>query len=43
VNDVHSAVIESQLSNSYAGVEAFTYMADTPEEVARKFEKQARV
>ena len=43
VNDEHSAIIESQSSNSYTGTEAFMYMANTPEEVAKKFKEQAQV
>jgi len=39
VNDEHSAIVESQSWNSYAGKEAFTYMVGTPEEVARMFEE----
>ena len=42
VNDEHSAVIESQSSNSYARMEAFAYMANISKEVARKFKKQDR-
>ena len=41
MNDEHSAIMESHLSNSYVEKEAFTYMASTLEEVARKFEEQA--
>jgi len=42
-NDEHSVIIESHLSNSYVEKETFTYMANTPEEVASKFEEQTRV
>jgi len=42
-NDEHSAIMESHSSNSYVEKEAFTYMTNTPEEVARKFEEQAQV
>jgi len=42
-NGEHSAIAESQSSNSYMEKEAFTYMAGTSEEVAKKFEEQARV
>ena len=34
VNNKHSAIIESQSSNSYVWMKAFAYMASTPEEVA---------
>ena len=37
VNDEHSAIVESQSSNS--SLETSAYMAGTPEEVARKFEE----
>jgi len=43
INDGHFAIMESHSSNSYVEAEAFTYMAGTPEEVARRFEEQARV
>jgi len=43
VNDEHSAIIESQSSNSTSEITAFAYMARTPKEVARQFEKQARI
>ena len=36
-NDEHSAIIESHSSNSYEETRTFTYMAGTPEEVARRF------
>ena len=35
--------MEFNSSNSYRETEAFTYMADILEEIARKFEEQARV
>ena len=38
VNDSHSAVEESQASNSSIEKEAFIYMTNTPEETARRFE-----
>ena len=43
VNDEHSAIVESQPSNSSSEIIAFAYTAGTPEEVARQFEKQAQV
>jgi len=43
VNDEHSAIIESQSSNSSLETTAFAYMAGTPEEVAKQFEEQVRV
>jgi len=43
VNDEHSAIIESQSLNSSSAITTFPYMAETPEEVARQFEEQARV
>ena len=39
VNDEHSAIIESQSSNSSSETTTFAYMAGTPEEVARQFEE----
>ena len=41
INDEHSAITKSQSSNSY--LEAFTYMASTPEEMARRSEELSRV
>jgi len=41
INDKHSAIVESLSSNSYARMEAFAYMADTLEEIAKRFEEQA--
>ena len=38
VNESHSAIAESQASNSSVEKEAFAYMANTPEEMARRFE-----
>jgi len=38
-NDEHSTVTESHSSNSYIEIEAFAYMANTPEEIARRFEE----
>ena len=35
VNDEHSAIAESQSSNSYMEKEAFIHMVNTPEELAR--------
>jgi len=43
LNDEHSAIIESQSSNSSLKTTAFAYMAGIPEEVARQFEEQAWV
>ena len=43
VNESHSAVAESQASNSSIEKEAFAYMINTPEETARRFEQQAQV
>ena len=43
VNDEHSTIIKSQSSNSSLETTAFAYMAGTLEEVARRFEEQARV
>jgi len=43
VNDEHSAIIKSQSSNSNSGITAFAYMAGTSEEMAKRFEEQARV
>ena len=42
-DDEHFAIVGSYSSNSYRGTEAFAYMADIPEEIARKFKEQARV
>jgi len=42
-SDEHSAIAESQSSNSYIEKEAFAYMAETPEEVVKRFEEQAKV
>jgi len=39
-SDDYSAIAESQSFNSYME-EAFTYMASTPEEVAKRLEEQA--
>ena len=43
VNDLHSAIAESQVSNSSIEKEAFIYMTSTPEETARRLEQQAQV
>jgi len=43
VNDSHSAITESQASNSSIEKEAFIYMTNTPEETARRLEQQAQV
>ena len=42
-SDEHSAIAESQSSNSYMENEAFAYMTSTPEEVTGRFKEQARV
>ena len=41
VNDSHSAIAESQASNSSMEKEAFIYMTSTPEEMAKCLEQQA--
>jgi len=43
VSESHSAIAESQASNSSIEKEAFAYMTNTPEETAKHFEQQARV
>ena len=43
MNDSHSAIAESQASNSFIEKGAFTYMMSTPEETARRLEQQAQV
>ena len=43
VNDKYSAIIESQSLNFSSKTTAFAYMAGSPEEVAKRFEEQARV
>jgi len=43
VSESHSAIAESQASNSSVEKEAFVYMANTPEETTRRFEQQAQV
>ena len=43
MNDSHSAVAESQTSNSSIEKEAYIYMTSTPEETARRLEQQAQV
>ena len=43
VNDSHSAIVESQASNSFIEKEAFKYMTNTPEEIAKRLEQQAQV
>ena len=42
VSEAHSAIAESQASNSSIEKKAFAYMAGTPEEMARRFEQQAQ-
>ena len=42
VSELHSAIVESQASNSFVEKEAFAYMAGTLEEIARRFEQQAQ-
>ena len=39
VSESHSAVAESQASNSSTEKEAFAYMTNTPEETVRRFEQ----
>ena len=43
VSESHSAVAESQASNSSIEKEAFAYMTNTPEETTWRFEQQAQV
>jgi len=43
VSEAHSAIAESQASNSSIEKEAFAYMAGTPKEMVRRFEQQAQV
>ena len=38
VSESHSAIAESQVSNSFVEKEVFAYIASTPEEMARRFE-----
>ena len=42
-SDEHFAIVESQSSNSYIEKKTFAFMAETPEEVVRRFKEQARV
>jgi len=42
VDDSHSAVVESQASNSSVEKEASAYMASTPEETARRLEQMQK-
>ena len=42
-DDEYSSIVESHSSKSYEETQAFAYIAGILEEVARKFEKQARV
>ena len=42
VNDEHSAIVESHSSNSQEETQVFAYMANTPKEMARRFEEQSR-
>ena len=42
-SDEHSAIAESQSSNSYMEKDILTYMAETPEEMAKRYQEQARV
>ena len=42
-SDEHSAIAESQSSNSYMEKKVFAYITKTSEEVAKRFEEQARV
>jgi len=41
LSKAHSAIVESQASNSFGEREAFIYMASTPEEIVRRFEQEA--
>ena len=43
MNNEHSAIIESQSLNSNSKTTPFAYMAGTPEEVAKQFDKQSCV
>ena len=43
VSESHSAIAESQASNSSMEKEAFVYMTNTPEETTRRLEQQAQV
>ena len=43
VNDSHSAIAESQASNSSIEKEAFIYMPNTPEQMARHLDQQAQI
>ena len=42
VSESHSAIAESQTSNSSVEKEAFAYMTSTLEEMARRFEQQVQ-
>jgi len=42
ISESHSAIAESQASNSSVEKEAFAYMASTPKEMTRRFEQQAQ-
>ena len=43
VNDDHSAIIKFWSSNSSSETTTFAYMAGTPQEMAKRFEEQARI
>jgi len=43
VSESHSAIAESQASNSSVEKEAFAYMTNSPEETTRRLEQQAQV
>ena len=43
VSESHSAIAESQASNSSVEKEVFAYMANTPEEMTRRLEQQAQI
>ena len=43
ISDEHSAIAESQSSNSYMEKEAFAFIAETLQDMTRRFEVQARV
>ena len=43
VSESHSAIVESQASNSSVEKEVFDYMANTPEETTRRLKQQAQI
>ena len=42
VSESHSAIAESQASNSFVEKEAFAYIASIPEEMAKRFKQQGQ-